>query len=95
MLIREHEIPPGTTRCKHCGGLKTAFEIKATCIQREVEDVARDSERRVLACEDQGAISARLAELRAERDALLSAPPEAEPKPPGLSGTDFDIGDFA
>lgn len=79
-MIREHEFPIGvpsvSARCIHCGGLWQPT-IEATCIDR-VGDTPRPSGRRVLACEDSDAIAARIAELRAERAAAMTA---ADPEP--------------
>ena len=78
--MRAHEFLPadasGRHWCTHCGALYHP-EISATCLERAAE-TAPARGRRVAALDDIDAIATRIAELRAERDALLTRPdPEA------------------
>lgn len=78
-MINQHvwSGPPGT-RCNICGTNRrdmTEAGSPLSCIDR-VEPSMTDGRPRVTACEDGDVIAARLAELRAERDALYAAPPD-------------------
>lgn len=71
-MIREHEVGEDG-RCKHCGALKPD-PVENTCVER-VEIVSGDRPepaRREYAIEAVDLIGARLAELRAERDAAMN-----------------------
>jgi hypothetical protein len=70
MLIREHEVSAGETRCKHCGAIKPGPE--STCIPRHCDPPARDSGRREPACDDADVIFERIGELRREMDEALN-----------------------
>jgi hypothetical protein len=90
--MREHEFmiadASGRQWCKHCGALYHAA-ITATCLERR-DAAAPASGRRVSALDDIDTIAARLAELRAERDAVLAAaePPAPDPAAPDMAFDD-------
>jgi hypothetical protein len=89
-MIREHEVPEGSDRCKHCGLLKPGPD--STCIVRDgaaSEAPRPEPARRVMACEDDS-IAERIAELRKQQEAAWNteaaaltppAPPPAIYKP--------------
>lgn len=69
-LAREHSFPPadgsGRKWCLHCGALWHA-QMDATCVARAVA-LAPEPARRTYASEDFDAISARIIELKRERE---------------------------
>ena len=70
--MREHEFREGW--CLHCGA-KHHPQMTATCLERRAA-LATEPRRRVSALDDSDAISARLGELRAEKEAALNTPAE-------------------
>ena len=73
--MRQHE-PDKTDRwCVHCGALRLQFAALG-CVERPGVEPAPEPTRRVAAADDAGAIAARIAELRRERDAVLARPPD-------------------
>jgi hypothetical protein len=75
--VREHAVAEGASFCTHCGTTTAAIAVGKGCIWRELPDERSTIMRpepalRPVASEDSEAISARLAELRAERDAAIN-----------------------
>lgn len=72
-MILDHEVPPGSDRCKWCGAVKPGPD--STCVPRP--DVGPgmmpEPARRVLACEDADSIARRIAELKTEKTAAWNA----------------------
>lgn len=75
MIINQHEWAGGPgSRCVYCGTMRREEGgSPLSCFSREVQP---EPELRGIACEDGDAISARLAELAAERQAILNRPEE-------------------
>lgn len=73
MTEAQHEFfPAAAVFCRRCGAKRHA-EMTATCVGAPVQAaLAPEPARRIPACEDADAITARLAELAAERRAALS-----------------------
>lgn len=71
ITIRVHEGDP----CKWCGAVKPGSEI--TCVTRAAPPTLRpEPARREPACEDAAAITARMTELRIEREAAWNTSDE-------------------
>ncbi len=60
--------------CTHCGTTRIQMANGLTTCRRRVAALCPEPHRRELQCEDQSAIIARMAELRAERDKYLNTP---------------------
>lgn len=67
-MIRQHEVLAGA--CKHCGAVNVGPDL--TCILREGNAPARDTGPRTRAADDYDTISARMAELAAEKAAAMN-----------------------
>lgn len=75
----DHEFSSTDQRCVHCGTLRAQFDAapeKNPCPRRgpEPSGVRPEPTARRYAVDDSDTISARLAELRAERDAAWNTP---------------------
>ena len=72
MVVFEHEFPEFEDVCLHCGITATQYEKNTDgfrCVGRNV--IPPREPRTCLAADDVDVISTRLAELQAERDAML------------------------
>lgn len=73
MVVFEHEFPEFEDVCLHCGITATQYEKNTDgfrCVGRNV--IPPREPRTCLAADDVDVISTRLAELQAERDAMLA-----------------------
>ena len=72
MVVFEHEFPEFEGVCLHCGTTTVQYEnnpSRFSCVGRNV--IPPREPRTCLAADDVDVISTRLAELQAERDAML------------------------
>lgn len=79
--ICQHVVPEGAEVCQFCGTSQTMIGKGYGCIWRDTMDarygsVMPEPSLRPIACEDAGVILARLAELKAARDAVNAASAE-------------------
>jgi len=89
--MRQHEATPDGKFCRHCSIVMTQYMSETSCVWRPDAPAAMapQPKARTRAADDAEAISARIAELRAERTAAIAG---AEPRPaPPVPESGVDI----
>jgi hypothetical protein len=85
-MTPEHMFPEGdgeAVRCIHCGTLREHHERSPqNCVRHPIapEPLRPEPARRAYAVDDRATIPARIAELRADREAARAGRPEEKPE---------------